>query len=239
MSQHPHSALHIYQFLSSLHDHCSDQDTFEAILLSLRTPRFTAVSNIAERWRPTLLIQAPSLVQDFELIISSAAKSHDYDTLLMRVAEHFPLIYRVSCFLENDLQLELFVRCLCLDSTTPVTTQEVQATVQQFLQQLPQDSQEYIQAILKQDSHGYYTQTYDGFLDLDRVYEIVNDPYLFDQFMAILQTNTNNGVIWSQTIQEVYELVHGRSIWEQLAPLLQQAYSKQGKCIDCSPSILN
>ena len=96
------------------------------------------------------------------------------------------------------------------------------------LDQLPPDSREYIQAILKEDSHGYYTESYDGFLDLDKVYRIVNDPQLFDQLMAIIQTNTSRGVIWSQTIQEVYELVYGRDIWDQLAPLLQQVYVKSG-----------
>ncbi|KAI8384039.1 hypothetical protein BD560DRAFT_452714 [Blakeslea trispora] len=226
MSQHPHSALHIFQFLSSLHECCPAQDTFESVLLSLRTPRFAPVSSITDRWTPVLAVQTPNLVQDFQLMMASAAKSPDYDSLLIRVAEHYPLIYRVSCFLEDDLQLELFVRCLCLDSTTPVTAAEIQTTLKQFLDQLPPDSREYIQAILKEDSHGYYTESYDGFLDLDKVYRIVNDPQLFDQLMAIVQTNTSRGVIWSQTIQEVYELVYGRDIWDQLAPLLQQVYVK-------------
>ncbi|OBZ84011.1 hypothetical protein A0J61_07937 [Choanephora cucurbitarum] len=224
MSQHPHSAIQIFQFLSSLHDHCPTQETFESVLLSLRTPRFAPVSSITDRWAPVLATETPNLVQNFQSMMASAAKSPDYDSLLIRVAEHHPLIYRVSCFLEDDLQLELFVRCLCLDSTTPVSAVEVQATLKQFLDQLPQDSREYVQAILKEDPHGYYAESFDGFLDLDKVYKIVNDSQLFNQLMAIIQTNTQNQVIWSQTIQEVYELVYNKGIWNQLAPLLQQVY---------------
>ncbi|KAI7900469.1 uncharacterized protein BX663DRAFT_517763 [Cokeromyces recurvatus] len=235
---HPHSALQIYQFLFTLHENCS-KETFSALLLSFKTPRFTSVMTLIGRWTPTLAAQAPQVVNDFQQLITSAARSQDYDQLLMRVADHYWVIYRVSCFLENDLQFELFVRCLCLDSTTPVSKKEVKETLLQFLCQLPIDSRDYVGEILSDDHHGYLTREdvlkinkeegqmsgyYEGFLDLDRVYEIMNDPNLFDQFMAIIQTNTARQIPWSQTIQEIYELTVQKGIWDQLAPLLQQVY---------------
>lgn len=237
---HPHSALHIYQFLSCLHQSLS-QELFDSVLLSLRTPRFASVTTITERWGPVIFSQAPALGNDFTQLMASAARSPEYDALLIKVADHYPLIYRVSCFLENDLELELFVRCLCLDSSTPVTKEEVKQTLLQFVHQLPQETQEYIQEIIIEDNHGYLSREdcinvensqmtgMDGFLDLDKVYEIINDPTVFDEFMAIIQSNTARGVIWSQTVQEIYELVASKGIWEQLAPLLQQVYAKSGK----------
>jgi hypothetical protein len=159
----------------------------------------------------------------------------------MRVADHYHLIYRVSCFLEADLELEVFVKCLCLDSATPVGKEEVKQTLLQFIRELAQESREYVEEILVDDQHGYLTredctansqsqmQSFDGFLDLDRVYQIVNDQLVFDYLMAIIQANTARGVIWSQTIQEIYELVAGKGIWDQLAPLLQQVQVKTGK----------
>lgn len=237
---HPHSSLQIYQFLSNLHQTCPNEKTFESILLSLQTPRFSPVSTILERWFPTFATHIPSLLNDFQQLMSSAQRSPEYDTLLMRVAEHYPLIYRVSCFLENDLELELFVRCLCLDSSTPVNVKEVKQTLMQFLRELSPDTREFVQEILTEDHHGYLTREdcmvddnqtiteFQGFLDLDRVYDIVNDPKIFDELMAIIQTNTARNMTWSQTIQEIYELVAGRGIWEQLAPLLQQMHIKQG-----------
>lgn len=236
---HPHSALQIYQFLSILHQSCPNKETFDAILLSLKTPRFTPVTTITERWTPTFQTYIPNLLNDFQQLMSSAARSPDYDALVMSVAEHYSLIYKVSCFLENDLQLELFVRCLCLDSATPVNKDEVKQTLMQFFRELPEDSREYVQEIVVEDHHGYLSredcmtddqmQPLDGFLDLDKVYQIVNDPGLFDNLMAIIQTNTSRGVIWSETIQEIYELVATKGIWEQLAPLLQQVHVKSGK----------
>lgn len=243
---HPHSALHIYQFISSLHQSLPE-DLFESILLSLRTPRFAPVSSITERWSPILHAQAPSaLSRDFDQLMASAARSPDYDALLIKVADHYPLIDQVSCFLENDLELELFVRCLCLDSSTPVSKEEVKQTLKQFLAELtPQqdDARAFIQEILVRDKHEYLSPNDmshnrmvddsspmdDGFLDLDKVYNMMQDPDMFDQFMAIIQSNTSRGVIWSQTVQEIYELVASKGIWEQLAPLLQQVYAKTGK----------
>ncbi|KAF1802967.1 hypothetical protein V8B55DRAFT_1447083 [Mucor lusitanicus] len=230
---HPHSALQIYQFLSTLHQSCPNKETFDSILLSLQTPRFTPVTTITERWTPTFQTYMPQLLGDFQQLMASAARSPEYDALVIKVSEHYPLIYRVSCFLENDLELELFVRCLCLDSATPVNKEEVKQTLMQFFRELPQDAREYVQEIVMEDHHGYLSredcmaddnnmQPVDGFLDLDKVYQIVNDPGVFDQLMAIIQTNTARGVIWSQTIQEIYELVAAMGIWEQLAPLLQQ-----------------
>lgn len=236
---HPHSALQIYQFLSTLHQSCPNKETFDAILLSLQTPRFTPVTTITERWTPTFQTYIPNLLVDFQQLMASAARSPEYDALVIKVSEHYPLIYRVSCFLENDLELELFVRCLCLDSTTPVNKEEVKQTLMQFFRELPQDAREYVQEIVIEDHHGYLSredcmaddplQPADGFLDLDKVYQIVNDPGVFDQLMAIIQTNTARGVIWSQTIQEIYELVATKGIWDQLAPLLQQVQVKAGK----------
>ncbi|CAO3615879.1 unnamed protein product [Mucor fragilis] len=233
---HPHSALQIYQFLSTLHQSCPNKETFDAILLSLQTPRFTPVTTIAERWTPTFQTYMPQLLADFQQLMAGAARLPEYDTLVIKVSEHYPLIYRVSCFLENDLELELFVRCLCLDSATPVNKEEVKQTLMQFFRELPQDAREYVQEIVVEDHHGYLSrddcmaddnmQPVDGFLDLDKVYQVVNDPGVFDQLMAIIQTNTARGVIWSQTIQEIYELVATRGIWEQLAPLLQQVQVK-------------
>ncbi|KAK4511951.1 uncharacterized protein ATC70_003950 [Mucor velutinosus] len=233
---HPHSALQIYQFLSTLHQSCPNKETFDAILLSLQTPRFTPVTTITERWTPTFQTYMPQLLADFQQLMAGAARSLEYDALVIKVSEHYPLIYRVSCFLENDLELELFVRCLCLDSATPVNKEEVKQTLMQFFRELPQDAREYVEEIVMEDRHGYLSredcmavdnmQPADGFLDLDKVYQIVNDPAIFDELMAIIQTNTARGVIWSQTIQEIYELVATRGIWEQLAPLLQQVQVK-------------
>ncbi|GAN11052.1 hypothetical protein MAM1_0458d10605 [Mucor ambiguus] len=233
---HPHSALQIYQFLSTLHQSCPNKETFDAILLSLQTPRFTPVNTITERWTPTFQTYMPHLLADFQQLMAGAARSQEYDALVIKVSEHYPLIYRVSCFLENDLELELFVRCLCLDSATPVNKDEVKQTLMQFFRELPQDAREYVQEIVMDDHHGYLSredcmaddnmQPADGFLDLDKVYQIINDPDVFDQLMAIIQTNTARGVIWSQTIQEIYELVATMGIWEQLAPLLQQVQVK-------------
>lgn len=239
MATHPHSALHIYQFITVLHQTCPNKETFDAILLSLQTPRFVSVLTIYERWAPVFMTDMPALLQDFKQLIEGANRSPDYDSLLMRVSEHYYLIYRVSCFLENDLQVELFVRCLCLDTSTPVSIQEVKQTLKQFLNELPPDAREYVEQILIEDHHGYLTRedtvaassTYhamsDGegglpvFLELDRVYELVNDPKVFDELMAIIQTNTTRDVPWSQTLQEIHQLVAGRNIWLQLAPLLQ------------------
>lgn len=235
------SALQIFQFLSALHQTCPTIETFDAILLSLKTPRFSPVSTIADRWIPIFAKEIPSLLVDFQQLMDSAIKSSDFDAVLMRVADHYPLIYRVSCFFETDLELEVFVRCLCLDSTTPVRKEEVKQTLMQFIRGLPEESREYAEEILVDDEHRYLTredclansqsqmQSFDGFLDLDRVYQIVNDPPLFDHLMAIIQTNTARGVIWSQTIQEIYELVSEKRIWDQLAPLLQQVHVKTGK----------
>ncbi|KAI9487325.1 MAG: hypothetical protein EXX96DRAFT_497852 [Benjaminiella poitrasii] len=235
---HPHSALQIYQFLYTLHQCCSEE-TFEAILVSLKTPRFSSIMTLMERWAPVLTTHAPQALNDFQQLITSAARNSDYDHLLMRVADHYHVIYRVSCFLENDLQFELFVRCLCLDSATPVSEEEVKQTLLQFLRELPTDSRDYVGEILSDDSHHYLTREdilqinrndgmssphYNGFLDLDRVYEIVNDADMFDHLMAIIQTNTTKRVPWAQTIQEIYELVLPKGVWEQLAPLLQQVY---------------
>lgn len=238
---HPHSSLQIYQFLSNLHQTCPNVKTFEGILVSLQTPRFSPVSTFYERWYPTFANHMPNLLTDFQQLLSSAQRSPEYDTLLMRVSEHYPLIYRVSCFLENDLELELFVRCLCLDSSTPVNVKEVKQTLMQFLRELSPDTRDFVQEILVEDHHGYLSREdcmldetsnrteFQGVLDLDRVYEIINDSNLFDQLMAIIQTNTVRNTTWSQTIQEIYDLVAGRGIWEQLGPLLQQMHIKQGK----------
>lgn len=241
---HPHSALQIYQFLSTLHQTCPDAETFDSILLSLQTPRFSPVSSILERWTPTFIKHMPTLVSDFQQLMTSAQRSTDYDALLMRVAEHYPLIYRVSCFLENDLELELFVRCLCLDSSTPVNINEIKQTLMQFFREVSPDVREFVQEIVMEDHHGYLSredcmmdeslpgsESFHGFIDLDRVYDIINEPKLFDQVMAIIQTNTARGVIWAQTIQEIYGLVAGRGIWEQLAPILQVHHINQGKII--------
>ncbi|KAI8639541.1 hypothetical protein BD408DRAFT_484774 [Parasitella parasitica] len=235
---HPHSALQVYQFLSILNQLCPDKETFDGILLSLHTPRFTPVATIAERWTPTFQAHIPNLLNNFQQLMTSAARSPEYDALVMSVAEHYNLLYRVSCFLENDLQLELFVRCLCLDSATPVKKDEVKQTLMQFFYELPGESREYVQEIVISDCHGYVSredcmaddestrQPFNGFLDLDKVYQIVDDPDLFDHLMAIIQTNTARGVVWSQTIQEIYELVAAKGIWEQLASLLQQVHVK-------------
>jgi hypothetical protein len=111
----------------------------------------------------------------------------------------------------------------------------------QFFYELPQDTREYVQEVVIEDKHGYLAREdcmmdsnaqmtgMDGFLDLDRVYEIIGDPAMFDQFMAIIQSNTARGVIWSETVQEVYGLVASKGIWNQIAPLLQQVYAKSGK----------
>ncbi|KAI9273417.1 hypothetical protein EDC94DRAFT_594825 [Helicostylum pulchrum] len=237
---HPHSALQIYQFLSMLHQTCPDAETFDSILLSLQTPRFTSVTSILDRWTPTFHTQMPMLLSDFQQLISSAHRSPEYDALLMRVTEHYPLIYRVSCFLENDLQLELFVRCLCLDSSTPVNVNEVKQTLMQFFRELSPDIREFVQEIVMEDHHGYLTredcmmdeslpgaESFHGFIDLDRVYDIVHDAKVFDQLMAIIQTNAARGVGWAQTLQEIYELVAGRGIWEQLVPVLQVHHINQ------------
>ncbi|CEP17274.1 hypothetical protein [Parasitella parasitica] len=235
---HPHSALQIYKFLSALHQACPYKNTFDGILLSLLTPRFTPVTTIAERWTPTFQTHIPSLLYDFQQLILSAARLPEYDALVMRVAEHYPLLYRVSCFLENELQLELFVRCLCLDSATPVKKDEVKQKLMQFFRELPEDSREYLEEIVITDHHGYLSredcmaddestmQPFNGFLDLDKIYQITKDPDLFDHLMAIIQTNIAKGVAWSKTIEEIYELVATKNIWEQLAPLLHQVYMK-------------
>lgn len=238
---HPHSALQIYQLLSNIHQACGqNEEEFEKILESLQTPRFQPLSIIYSHWVNTFKKFMPQLLDDFRQLLASAQRSPDYDTLLMHVADHYPLIYRVSCFLENDMELELFVRCLCLDSSTPVNIQEVKQTLLQFLMALSPDTRDFVQEILVEDHHGYLSRedcmmdelpdrtAFQGFLDLDRVYAIVNDPNLFDQLMAIIQANATRNVSWAQTIQEIYALVAERGIWEQLAPLLQQMHIQQG-----------
>lgn len=244
MATHPHSALHIYQFITVLHHTCPNKEMFDAILLSLQTPRFMGVLTIYERWAPTFMSEMPNLLQDFKQLIEGANRSPDYDSLLIRVSEHYYLIYRVSCFLENDLQVELFVRCLCLDTSTPVSIHEVKQTLKQFLNELSPDAREYVEEILIEDHHGYLTRedtsTFnamsDGegglpvFLELDRVYELINDSKVFDELMAIIQTNTTRNIPWVQTLQEIHSLVAGRNIWLQLAPLLQP-HIERGKSL--------
>ena len=139
-------------------------------------------------------------------------------------------------FWKNDLQLELFVRCLCLDSTTPVRVEEVKQTLSQFLNEILPDARDYVEEILIADHHGYLT-TEDRvtladekppFLDLDRLYAIGNDTRTFDELMAIIQTNATRDIAWEQTIREIHDLVAGRNIWLQLAPLLQ-LHTERGK----------
>ncbi|KAI8972036.1 hypothetical protein BDF20DRAFT_907501 [Mycotypha africana] len=243
MSHHPHSALQIYQFLYTLHQNTPSKEIFDSILLDLKTPRFEPVSVLADRWRPIFQTEMPSLLDQFEQLLASAAQSPAYDSLLMSVSDHYPLVYRVSCFLENDLQLELFVRCLCLDLSTPVHHEEIKETIIQFLTELPSDIREYVEEILIEDDHHYLSRndtvtmmmnrrktadasSFDGFLDMDKVYEVIDDEYTFDMFMAILQSNMSDGAPWSQTCQEIYQLVAEKGIWERLAPLLQQVYIK-------------
>ncbi|KAG2200992.1 hypothetical protein INT47_006536 [Mucor saturninus] len=237
---HPHSSLQIYQLLSNIHQACGDNEQqFEAILISLQGPRFKPLSVIYEHWVKTFEKLMPQLLDDFRQLLASAQRSPEYDTLLMHVADHYALIYRVSCFLETDMELELFVRCLCLDSSTPVNIQEVKQTLLQFLAALSPDTRDFVQEILVDDHHGYLSRedcmmeesldhtAFQGFLDLDRVYAIVNDPNLFEHLMAIIQANATRNVSWSQTVQEIYALVAERGIWEQLSPLLQQMHMKQ------------
>ena len=79
MGTHPHSALQIYQFLTALHHSCLDKETFEAILLSLQTPRFTSVSTIFDRWSPAVSSKVPDLFNDFQQLLQSAFRSPEYD----------------------------------------------------------------------------------------------------------------------------------------------------------------
>ncbi|CEJ05134.1 hypothetical protein RMCBS344292_19082 [Rhizopus microsporus] len=144
--------------------------------------------------------------------------------MLRRVADHYPLIYRVSCFLETDDQVELFIRCLSLDRMT--SAEEIKPSLFQFLNLLESDTRQCIERVLVEDPHGYLSvqdcTPSDGFLDLDRLSEVISDSVLFEQVMATIQSNAARGLPWIESVQQIYELVRDRGLWEQLAPILQQ-----------------
>ncbi|KAI8996895.1 hypothetical protein BDB01DRAFT_830537 [Pilobolus umbonatus] len=220
---HPHSAIHIFQFLVNVYESNSGEYIMDEFIISLETPRFTPVSTLLERWSPTISSSMPHLLVGFQEIIHHAARSNEYDTLLRKVANHFRLIYNVYCLLENDLELELFMRCLHLDSTIGVNKEEIREDIRKFVNQLPEDAQLFVKQVLVNDKHGYLTQAdipTKGFLDLNRVYEIIGDQSVFDQFMAILQYNSTQQVGWANTMEELYMLLQPLNKWDAIAPLL-------------------
>jgi hypothetical protein len=218
---HTHSTLQIYQFLYTLYQQCHDEEPFGSIITSLKTPRFASVGAIKDRWASTFTSHFPMLSFAFGQIMNSAERSLEYDTLLIKVADHFSLIYNVSCLLDNDLELEAFVRSLCFENQTVE-----QVKLQVFLNTLDPDTKEFVENILIHDPHGYLTAQDvrdQGFLDLDRVYSLINDQVLFDQFMAIIQANSTNQIEWQHTLFEIQALLSIQpGTWEKIAPLLQQ-----------------
>ncbi|KAI8887529.1 hypothetical protein K501DRAFT_212077 [Backusella circina FSU 941] len=229
---HTHSALQIYQFIYALYQQCEGEEPFGSILRSLKTPRFTSVSAITDRWTPIFTVHFPMLSFAFSQIMQSAERSPEYDTLLIKLADHFSLIYNVSCLLDNDLELEAFVRSLSFENQT---VEHVKLQVFSFLNTLDPDTKEFVANILMNDKHGYLTaqdtQVQDqGFLDLDRVFSLINDRVLFDQFMAIIQANSTNQTEWQQTLFEIQALLSTQpGIFEKIAPLLQQMKHEDSK----------
>ncbi|KAG0778352.1 hypothetical protein G6F16_001420 [Rhizopus arrhizus] len=225
---HSLTAINIYHFLSTVHQECADQQLFNSFILSLKSPKFAPLWTITQRWSPIFATEMPKLLESFQALLSMATESSKDEILLQTVADHYPLIYKVSCFLESDLELELFVRCLCLDITTPVQPQEIKPLLLRFLNQLPVDVRDCVMHVITEDEHHYLAKedwVQHGFLDLDRMYHVIGNQDLFEQVMAVIQNNTHHSLPWTQTIQDIYELVYHRKegdIWDQLAPILQQ-----------------
>ncbi|CAO3694813.1 unnamed protein product [Rhizopus stolonifer] len=221
--EHSLIPLNIYQFLFTVHQTIDDQNTLNEILLSFQSPRFSSVSSIHQRWSP-LFSQWPELFNSFNQLFSLAEQSLQNDQTLQRTAEHYPLIYRVSCFLDSPL-LDLFIRCLCLDCKTPIADFEIRNMVFQFLKQLDNDidtKEMIIHILIEDDKHDYFnTKDWipeDNVLDLDRIKRLLGDQELFEQVMATIQLNTFLSLPW---IQDVYEMTRHLNIWDQLAPILQ------------------
>ncbi|KAI9267799.1 hypothetical protein BY458DRAFT_547358 [Sporodiniella umbellata] len=215
------TALELQQFLATVQHGMETELLFDDLIGYLQNP----LVSLHDPWAP-YFATTPALFGMWTQLMSCARQSSHAAEILRKVAEHYPLIYRVSCFLDSELEIELFVRSLCLDSTTPVQHKEIRETLFRFLNQLSPDVREMVMHILTEDSHGYFGKEdsfQNEFLDLDQLKHCIADPHLFEQVMATIQINTYLNLPWTQTIQDIYALVKHREIWHQLAPILEQA----------------
>ena len=159
MSQtaHPHSAIHLYNFLCSVRSTFPTvdqyQQEFETLLLS---PRYTPqlFDSVMTQLYNVMTFQQQnehrlSLWPELQKIMQAARQDTQYDSLLTRVTESFLFIRHVDSVLNNDNQLESFIRSLLLDSPNADHAQ-VMASIAAFLQTLDHTTRVGVESVLNQ-----------------------------------------------------------------------------------------
>ncbi|KAI7848623.1 hypothetical protein BDC45DRAFT_522674 [Circinella umbellata] len=234
MSQtaHPHSAIHLYNFLSSVQSTFSTvdeyQEEFETLLLS---PHYTPElfdSVMAELYNVMTLEQQNerrlSLWPELQKIMQAAKQDPQYDSLLMRITESFFFIRHVDSVLNNDNQLEAFVRSLLLDSPDADHGQ-VMASIAGFLQTLDRTTRAGVESVLSQQRQASEPSSTDKLLL--QIRRVLDDDVLFMEFNEIMDTDTLAGVAWNETLLKLFQLVQSRKpeVWDSISSILDQAQS--------------
>ncbi|KAG2221558.1 hypothetical protein INT45_002572 [Circinella minor] len=234
MSQtgHPHSAIHLYNFLSSVQSTFSTvdeyQEQFETLLLS---PHYTPelFDTVMVKLYNVMTLEQQnerrlSLWPELQKIMQAAKQDPQYDSLLMRMIESFFFIRHVDSVLNNDNQLEAFIRSLLLDSPDADHAQ-VMASIAGFLQTLDRTTRAGVESVLSQQRQASEPSSTDKLLL--QIRRILDDDVLFMQFNEIMDTDTIAGVAWNETLLKLFQLVQSRKpeVWDSISSILDQAQS--------------
>ncbi|KAI9248268.1 hypothetical protein BDA99DRAFT_542631 [Phascolomyces articulosus] len=239
MSQvtHPHSAIYLYNFLCSVRSTFSTADEyqqeFETLLLSPRyTPELfesvmTQLAHVMTAQQQEQQLQGRSrlsLWPELQKIMQSAKQDPQYDSLLMRMTESFFFIRHVESVLDQDYQLEGFIRSLLLDSPDANHAQ-VMSSIAAFLQTLDRVTRMGVESVLNQQRQSSEQGSPDTLLL--QIRRILDDDALFREFNAIVETGTVAGIEWKEILFKLYQLVQSRrpEVWDSISSLLDQAQS--------------
>ncbi|KAI8146551.1 hypothetical protein BJV82DRAFT_598928 [Fennellomyces sp. T-0311] len=229
MASHPHSAIHLYNYLCAVRSTftCVDdyQQQFENLLkLPRYSPElFTSVVTQLESVM-TATPERQALWPELQHILASARQDPQYDSLLVRVTESFFFIRHVESVLENDSQLEAFVRSLLLDSSD-AQHGEVMRSIASFLKTLDHTTRVGVESVLQQQRQSTEQDSTD--MLLLRIRRILDDEVLFAAFSEIVDTDMVAGIQWSDTLLKIYELIRARKpeVWDSISSVLDQAQS--------------
>ncbi|KAI9494945.1 hypothetical protein BDB00DRAFT_870933 [Zychaea mexicana] len=229
---HPHSALHLYNFLCAIRSTFSSADEyqqeFESVLLAPRyTPELfngvvTLLQGVMSMSATATTTERATFWPELQHIMQAAHKDPHYDSLLSRVTESFFFIRHVDSVLNNDNQLEAFIRSLLLDYPDAQHAQ-VMESIAGFLATLDSTTRAGVESVLNDQRHSSAEQ---GSPDhLLRIRRILDDDALFMEFKDIVDTDTVAGVPWNDTLLKLYGLIRLRKpeVWESISYILDQA----------------
>jgi hypothetical protein len=227
--------VQLFRFLSQTRDSLPDDSEFSELSSLLLTPSYmlpksqliTAALPYLER------ASDPSLKSTFCGVVATAEADENFDGMLTRILESFPLLDRVSDVLGSERLLEDYMVALKLEDPS-ASHQEVMKSLNDFMNTKlsPQTRDNLQRAFLETEVSAELGVSESSLYELSNI--LSAQPWLYNDILTKLKLSSQMNLSWDVVEIDIQQLIAGREpqLWGPVSAVLDDIQRGRGPSVD-------